>query len=157
MKIATIAAMEMGKGIGYKGNLPWHFKEDLKYFKQLTLNKTVIMGKNTFLSLKKPLKDRDNFIVSSSLKEAEGCKIFNSLTEALSASTKDVFIIGGPSLYGEALYSEIVDEIYLTLILGNYPCDKFFPRVDWEKYDLSTENTIIENRIPLIFLKGTRK
>jgi len=157
VKIALIAAMDLNRGIGYENSLPWHFKSDLAHFKKLTLGKTVIMGRKTFESLGRPLKGRENLVVSSGLKDGKDYKVVKSLEEGIKASKTDSFIIGGSPLFQEALDGDIVDEIYLTLILNNYLCDRFFAKVEWERYDLATEKTIIESGIPLIFLKGVKK
>ena len=89
---------------------PWQISEDLKRFRKITSNSVVIMGKNTFLSIGKPLPNRENIVVSTTLKSADGCEIVRSLDEAINSSkenfpNKDIFLIGGYAIYknGEIL------------------------------------------------------
>ena len=79
-----IAAVAQNGVIGKDGTLPFSLKEDMARFKSLTLHNIVIMGKNTFLSIGAPLKNRINIIVSSTLKSADGAYVVNSLDDALS-------------------------------------------------------------------------
>ena len=71
MKIKLITAYDKNKLIGVDNKLPWDLPEDLKHFKKSTLNKTIIMGKNTYLSLKKPLPNRVNIVISRTLEKTE--------------------------------------------------------------------------------------
>ena len=120
--------------IGKDGNLPWYHKGDLEWFKKITLGHTIIMGKTTFESIGKPLKDRRNIVVSSSLLEGpnDGFDVFPTLETAV-ASTKEsgddeIFIIGGATLYKYALDNEIVDRIYVDFLdIDVDGADTFFP------------------------------
>jgi len=76
--IALIVALNNNNTIGLNNNIPWHSKEDLKYFKKITDNSTVIMGRKTFESIGKPLKNRQNFVVSSQKIFNNEIKIFNN-------------------------------------------------------------------------------
>jgi dihydrofolate reductase/thymidylate synthase len=114
-------------GIGYQNKLPWIIKEDLEYFKYITTTggekeNIVIMGKNTFLSLgEKPLKNRINIVVSSTLKDREGVFIVPSLNSALRLSKnfsgiRYVFVIGGVKLLEQAFYHQLLESIYITAV-----------------------------------------
>ena len=105
------------EGIIGKDNLiPWHYSEDLKRFKSLTLGKTVIMGRRTWESLPvKPLPDRRNIVITRSL--IEGVECFPSIDDALGTCNGDVWFIGGAGIYQEALGK--VDIIDMTIVPDN--------------------------------------
>ena len=83
-KISIIVAMSQNSVIGLRNELPWHISEDLKNFKKITLNHSVIMGRKTYDSIGKPLKDRSNIVISrdTSLK-IDGVEVVNSLEKAI--------------------------------------------------------------------------
>ncbi len=102
--------------IGKDNSIPWHYSEDLKRFKSLTLGKTVIMGRKTWESLPvKPLPDRRNIVITRSL--IEGVECFPSIDDALGTCNGDVWFIGGAGIYQEALGK--VDIIDMTLVPDN--------------------------------------
>ncbi|MDX9872308.1 MAG: dihydrofolate reductase, partial [Clostridia bacterium] len=106
----AIVAVDMNWGIGYKGNLLLRIPEDMQFFKQMTLGKVVIMGRETFESLpgKTPLKDRINIILSKNM-DSENVNIIvrRSLNEIFHElkryNSDDVFVIGGESVYTQLL------------------------------------------------------
>lgn len=118
---------EIGKG----GRMPWHLPADLKHFKKITLGKPVIMGRRTHESIGKALPGRQNIVVTrNTAYTAEGCDIAHSLKEALhlAGNAAEVMVIGGATLYGEAL--PLTDRIYLTRVAGQFEADTFFPHLD---------------------------
>jgi dihydrofolate reductase len=131
--IRAILACDEEWGIGKDGDLPWpHNPADLKWFKETTLNGTVIMGSRTWESLPfKPLPNRKNIVVSKSIKklpdevERLDADILNSRLAYLSRED-NVWIIGGAGLITSVL--SFVDEIWLSRISGVYNCDTFLPR-----------------------------
>lgn len=141
MIISLVAAVDKNNGIGYKGFLPWHIPDELKYFKKITLEKPVIMGRKTYLSLpKKPLPNRQNIVLTKDINfKAFGCEIAHSLKEALelSKNNKEIMIIGGLEIY--KLFLPIANMIYLSKIKKEFICDTFFPKIDWSKWQLSKE------------------
>ena len=135
--ISIIAAVAKDRAIGYKNKLIYWLPNDLKRFKALTTGHTIIMGRNTFLSLPKgALPNRRNIVLSRSAKAFEGCDVYASLEEALQHCTKDedIYIIGGASVYQQAL--PIADRLCLTEI-DDTPAeaDTFFPPYadDWKE------------------------
>ena len=135
--ISIIAAVAKDRAIGYKNKLIYWLPNDLKRFKALTTGHTIIMGRNTFLSLPKgALPNRRNIVLSRSAKAFEGCDVYASLEEALQhcAKDEDVYIIGGASVYQQAL--PIADRLCLTEI-DDTPAeaDTFFPPYadDWKE------------------------
>lgn len=132
--LSLIAAVAENGVIGQDGGLPWHFPADLAWFRQCTQGRTVIMGANTFRAIGKPLPQRDNRVVSSTLSSADtGCPVYPSLKAALSGCTGEVFVIGGARLYQEAL--PLADKLYLTHIRRSYAGDTFFPEVDFSQWE----------------------
>ena len=102
--------------IGKDNSIPWHYSEDLKRFKSLTLDKTVIMGRRTWESLPvKPLPERRNIVITRS--SLDGVECFQSIDDALRTCKGDVWFIGGAMIYQEALgKADIID---MTLVPDN--------------------------------------
>jgi dihydrofolate reductase len=138
--LTIIAALDENYLIGNHNSLPWNLPEDLKQFKQLTQNQIIIMGRRTFESLKKPLPQRINLVVSSTLKEdleqrSPLLHIFPSLDSALAYARtleKEIFIIGGASIYQQAL--PLADRMYLSHLPGTHSGDAFFPKFNKEDW-----------------------
>ena len=146
--ISIIVAVAENSVIGRDNQLIWHLPADLRRFKLLTENHSVIMGKNTYLSLPeqfRPLKNRRNVIVSSSMKKADGVEVVGSVEEALRLcqGEEEVFIIGGASIYRQTI--DTADRIYLTVVCKAFDGDVVFPAIDrrmWhttEKSELLTD------------------
>jgi dihydrofolate reductase len=137
MNISIIVAVSNGWVIGNKKSLPWYLPADLKHFKEITMGHYIIMGQNTHESIGKPLPGRFNIILSLDPKyKSKGCVIAHSLKEALNfaknAGEKEVFVIGGASVYKQAI--SIANIIYLTKIHHNFKGDVFFPEIDFSKW-----------------------
>ena len=127
--ISIIAAVAKNRAIGYQNKLIYWLPNDLKRFKALTTGHTIIMGRNTFLSLPKgALPNRRNIVLSRSAKAFEGCDVYPSIEEALKhcSAEEDIYIIGGASVYQQAL--PLADRLCLTEI-DDTPAeaDTFFP------------------------------
>jgi dihydrofolate reductase len=136
--ISLIAAVADNNVIGCGLEIPWRLPEDMKLFKRLTLGSAVIMGKRTWVSLGRPLKERANIIVSRSLSSADGAIVVSSLEQALAEAAKtgtDVFIIGGRQLYEDGL--EKADRLYLSRVHQSPQGDVFFPVVNWTDWILT--------------------
>ncbi|HOM01663.1 MAG TPA: dihydrofolate reductase [Acetivibrio sp.] len=160
----AIVAVDLNWAIGCKGNLLERIPEDMRFFKQMTLGKVVVMGRKTFESLpgKEPLKDRVNIILSKS-GDFENDKIIvcPSLDELFCELKKynsdDIFIIGGEAVY--TLLLPYCSEAYVTKIDNEYPADKYFPNLDemgeWEQVSISEAKEY--NNIRYSFLKYVNK
>ena len=117
--------------IGCQGRLPWHLPEELQLFRELTWGHSLIMGRETFAAIGRPLPGRRNVVLSSSLAEQPGIVVCRSLTEALAAAQtgKDkVFFIGGAQVFRQAL--PLVATLHISWIRGNFPGDTLFPPFD---------------------------
>ena len=137
--IAIIVAYDEKCIIGHQGRLPWHLPEDLAYFKKVTLNKTVLMGRKTYTSiierLGKPLPKRCNVVISSTLPEQDGIEVIRHLEPWLQKhcdSETEVFVIGGQSVYEAAL--PYAKRLYITHVKGQHDGDVTFPDVDLSRY-----------------------
>lgn len=134
--ISLIAAVGKNNELGLDNHLIFNIPGDLKFFRNTTLGKTVIMGRKTYESIGKPLPKRINIVVSNSLKETDGITIINSFEEVLEKylnSEEEVFIIGGESLYN--YFINYAQNIYLTKVYANAVADKYFPSFDENNYN----------------------
>jgi dihydrofolate reductase len=146
--ISIIAAVAKNRAIGYQNKLIYWLPNDLKRFKTFTTGHTIIMGRNTFLSLPKgALPNRRNIVLSRSAKAFEGCDVYPSLEEALKHCTpdEDIYIIGGASVYRQAL--KLADRLCLTEI-DDTPndADTFFPPYEDDWQEESREDHPIDDR-----------
>lgn len=135
--ISIIAALSNNHVIGKNNCLPWNLPADLKHFKQLTMNKPIIMGRKTFESIGKPLPGRLNIIVTSNAKfHAPHCRIAASLDEAIKdlGQHPEVMVIGGAMLYQQAI--AIAQRLYLTIIQHDFTGDTYFPLYDLNDWKL---------------------
>ena len=126
-------------GIGYKNTIPWKNKEDMRWFKKLTINNAVIMGWTTFESLGKPLANRLNIVLSPDLdattvySQNENIRNARTIEGAIDIAEKEgyeiVFVIGGGSVYRQYLEKDLIDTMYIDLISINESIeyDTFFP------------------------------
>jgi len=152
MKIKMIVAHDKDNGIGFKNIIPWDIKSDLKKFKNLTVgnNKNaIVMGRNTWESIKNPLSKRDNLILSNTIKLDFSftnnninnlVKSFTNITYLINFCKErdydEVWIIGGSKIYDIFLNSNdyLIDEIYITYFDSIFKCDTFFPKIPENKY-----------------------
>ena len=142
-------------GIGKDNNLPWHFKTDLRYFSKKTKgdgNNAILMGKNTWLSLpRRPLPNRDNFVLSTTLETNNCFKSINEAKEYFNNHNYDeVWIIGGSSIYEQFINDPDVKKIYVSEIKKEYECDTFFPKFS-DDYVLSSVEVVEENDTKIEF------
>lgn len=138
MIISQIAALAKNKVIGSEGGLPWDIPEDMKYFRDKTAGHIIVMGRKTFESFPKPLKNRLHVVITrqKDYPVPEGVHVFQDIASALEFCKgktdqwgQEVFIIGGGEIYKQSLLQS--DYLYLTLIDGEFPGDTRFP--DYEK------------------------
>ena len=142
MKITIIVAYNLNNVIGLNNKLPWHIPEDLKHFKDNTLGKNVVMGKNTFFSLSKPLKERNNIVLSTSLDKTKDITIFKSVKDLLDAKYDELMIIGGDSIYKQ--FIDIADELIITKVSNYNNGDTYFPYFDESNYNLDLNRSKFE-------------
>lgn len=160
----AIVAVDLNWGIGYKGNLLERIPEDMKFFKQTTIGKVVIMGRETLESLpgKEPLKDRINIVLSRNENFSNDkviiCRSLTELFDKLKNYLEDdVFVIGGESVYIQLL--PYCSDAYVTKIENTYNADKYFVNLDKnESWELLTKSEIKNyNNIKYSFLRYINK
>jgi dihydrofolate reductase len=145
VKVDMIMAMDLNQGIGLGNQLPWpSIKEDMDFFKTVTMNKTVIMGRKTFESIGKPLPGRINVVLTRDLDyRPPGVWVYNSPHELMKNLVgDDVVVIGGKNIY--QIFMPHVRDLYVTFIHNEYLCDTHmdidFTQWDcvWEKIDVAS-------------------
>ena len=150
MNVHLIAALTPKGVIGDKGTLPWHISEDLKHFKALTSNSCVIIGRKTFdsLNMLEGLPNRKNVVITSKAhKMPKDGKVMwvDSLNKAVSLAYlfeenyKDVFIIGGASIYEQVFEHNLPNILDLSFVKKEYTGDTTFPifnKQEWEEDDM---------------------
>lgn len=139
--VALIAAVASNNVIGSNNDLPWHIPEDLQYFKDMTLNKPIIMGRKTFDSVGKPLPRRCNIVVSrDTALLIDGAKVVATLTEALQLAREEcsrcgeqeIMVVGGQHIYELAL--PVADRLYITEIDLTPVGNSYFPPIDKKEW-----------------------
>lgn len=138
MIVSTIVAVAKNYVIGKDNQIPWYLPADLKYFKRTTLNHHIIMGRNCYESIGRPLPKRTNVIVTRNpFFVATGCLVTHSIQEALELAQEngetEAFIIGGGQIYEQS--ENLWDKIYLTEVDLEAEGDIYFPKIDFKKWD----------------------
>ena len=135
--VSMIAAIGKNNELGKDNKLIWHLPNDLKFFKETTMNKEVIMGSNTFYSLPKLLPGRKHIVLTSRNIDNDNVLVIHSkqdLLEYLKNIKKEIMIIGGASIYRELL--EVADKLYLTEIEATCSdADAYFPKMKYNDWD----------------------
>lgn len=158
-----IAAIAENNEIGKDNDLIWHLPEDLKRFKKLTTGHYILMGRNTFESIGKPLPNRTSVIITRDKNYfKEGCKIAHSLEEAIEISSKEdeVFIIGGAQIYKYALENNLADVLEITLVHDQFEADTFFPKIDltiWQEIKNEFHKADEKNKFDYSFIRYEKK
>ncbi len=143
MIVSLIVAVAENRVIGKDNDLIWSLPEDMRHFKRTTAGKLIITGRKNYESIParfRPLPNRINYVLTrNSEYQADGCELFSSLTDALSAAKEtgleEIFIIGGGQIYKEAVENDLVDRLYITHVRSNFEGDTFFPEIDWSKWE----------------------
>lgn len=147
-----ITCVDKNWGIGYDGELLFHSKKDMIFFKALTKGRNVIMGRKTLDSLpdRKPLKDRMNIILTRNpddIKKHENLITFTSIDDILEFCSKDKkesIVIGGGSIYNQFL--QYCDTAYVTYVLDEKKADTFFPNLqESERWVLQSQGPVMED------------
>lgn len=157
MRIEIVVAMDEANLIGRDGQLPWRLPDDLRRFKALTLNQTVLMGRKTWDSLNpkfRPLPQRDNWVLTRDPDfAAAGCRVFHSLDQVFAAaapSESPLIVIGGAELYRQLLPQ--VSRIHLTRVHARVEGDTHFPPLDAAQWrETARENHTADERHALPF------
>ncbi|HJV45853.1 MAG TPA: dihydrofolate reductase [Bacillota bacterium] len=150
--ISIVVAMSQNRVIGKNNQLPWHLPADLKYFKRVTMEHPILMGRKTFESIGKPLPGRTNVILTRQQDyQPEGCVVIHTVEDALKlASNEELCVIGGAEIIREFL--PFTDRLYLTLIEQDVEGDTYMPPLDLSAWqEVSYEKGITDEKNPYPF------
>ncbi len=147
MITSLIAAISENNVIGKDNDLIWHLPNDIKFFKEKTLNHHVITGRKNYISIPekyRPLANRTNIILTRQVDfKEEGCVVLHSLEAAIAYARnnneEEVFIIGGGQIYKEAIEKNLVDKMYVTYVKQNFDGDTYFPEINKELWKQVSE------------------
>ena len=138
--IALLWAEDDNGIIGKGGTLPWHLPNDLKYFKEKTLNHKIVMGRKTFEGMgSRPLPKRESIILTRQTEYSHaGVTVLHDVKEVLALDNEEdtLFIIGGSEIF--ELFLPFADILYQTVIHAEFDGDTYFPAVDWNEWGLES-------------------
>ena len=148
MIVSIIVAVAENGVIGSENQLIWHLSDDLKNFKKITTGHCIIMGRNTFESIGKPLPNRTNIVLSRKKDYyVKGCEVLNSLNDALTYSEnmgeEEAFVIGGQAVYNEAY--DLADKLYLTKVSASRQGDAVFTKIQLDQWNLISHKFVERN------------
>ncbi|RUO29630.1 type 3 dihydrofolate reductase [Aliidiomarina soli] len=135
MHISLVAAMAANRVIGKGGEMPWHLPKELKYFKEITLGKPVVMGRRTYESIGRPLPGRHNIVISGSNPALpDEVSVVSSVDEALvvAGDVDEIMVIGGGEIYRQFL--PVATRLYLTEIDLVVDGDTWFPEFNSDEW-----------------------
>ncbi|SNR14601.1 dihydrofolate reductase [Tenacibaculum jejuense] len=160
--ITLIAAIGQNNELGKDNDLIWHLPEDLKRFKKVTSGHHILMGRNTFESIGKPLPNRTSIIITRNNDYfKDGCLIADSIEKAIELTEgKNAFIIGGAQIYEQTLEKRLADRLDITLIHKTFDADVFFPKIDttvWKEVSREDFKADEKNKYDYSFVSYERK
>lgn len=156
MIISHLVALSNNFVIGVNNELPWKLKKDLQHFSSYTQNKAIVMGRKTYESIGRPLPNRKNIVISSSLNAQEGIEIVSSLDQGIEvakqwnkakAKIEEIVLIGGGYVFEES--KNMVNKLILTRVDCDIVGDVFYPKIDfssWEKISVELFEQDDENQ-----------
>jgi len=156
MIISHLVALSNNLVIGVNNELPWKLKKDLQHFSSYTQNKAIVMGRKTYESIGRPLPNRKNIVISSSLNAQEGIDIVSSLDQGIEvakqwnkakAKIEEIVLIGGGYVFEES--KNMVNKLILTRVDCDIVGDVFYPKIDfssWEKISVELFEQDDENQ-----------
>ena len=156
--IIGIAAVDRKGAIGKGGKLPWHYSADMKFFRETTTGHAVVMGRKTWLTIGKPLKNRLNIVLSrdSNIDPQESLIVLSDIDSVLSfknSLTTDLFVIGGAQIYEAFLpYIErwIITEVPVTV----QGADAFMPKDCLEGFEVGESKSLDDNLVVKFYNRG---
>jgi dihydrofolate reductase len=152
--ISHVVAMSNNNVIGVNNKLPWQLKDDLEHFKEYTTGKIIIMGRKTFESIGRPLPNRQNFVISSNLREIDGISIFQNLEKAIIAAKKynknlnsaqEIAIIGGGYLFRDSI--NYFNKLVLTRVDCEIDGDVYYPKIDLRNWELESSENFLKSEV----------
>ena len=159
--LSLIVAMDQNRLIGDNNALPWHLPADLAFFKRTTMGKPILMGRKTYESIGRPLPGRRNIVISRNPEfQAAGCELVSGLDDALAltVSAEEIMLIGGASLYLQALPR--ITRMYITRIHHEFTGDTWFPEFDEKDWKVESREDFTadqSNPYPYSFVRLVRE
>ena len=156
--ITIIAAIGSNNELGKDNDLIWHLPADLMRFKKVTTGHAIIMGRNTFESIGKPLPNRRSIIITRNTSYTkEGCEVVHSLGDAINLiqDQEHAFIIGGAQIYNESMNKNLVDQLDITEVHQNFEADVFFPVIKnsiWKEVSRASFSSDEKNKFNYSFI-----
>ncbi len=154
--IRAIVAIDSKRGMANDKGIPWDLPTDRAYYRKNTENGIILMGYGTYVEFSKPMHGRTNYVATS--KDEQLREGFEAVTDArgfLQKAEEDVWVIGGAGLFASTL--DLIDELYVTQLEGDFGCTKFFPEYK-DNYELaSASEPKTENGITFRFEIWRRK
>jgi dihydrofolate reductase len=156
--IIGIAAVDRKGAIGKGGKLPWHYPADMKFFRETTTGHAVVMGRKTWLTIGKPLKNRLNIVLSrdTDIEPQESLIVFSDIESVLSFNnslTTDLFVIGGAQIY-EAFLPHIEKWIITEVPVTVQGADAFMPAGYLEGFEVGESKTLDDDLVVKIYNRG---
>lgn len=157
MKINIIVAMDEKNGIGFENKLLWHIPKDLKWLKEKTMGKVIVMGRNCYEDIitytnGKPLIGRTNVILTSkNIQTHKDFVILKTIGDLLEKykNENEIYILGGGMIYQS--FIDMADKLIITHVHSTYKADVFFPKIQYSKYSKIFEENNSENNINFTF------
>ena len=156
--IIGIAAVDRKGAIGKGGKLPWHYSADMKFFRETTSGHAVVMGRKTWLTIGKPLKNRLNIVLSrdTDIEPQESLIVFSDIESVLSFNkslSTDLFVIGGAQIY-EA-FQEHIDKWIITEVPLVVPgADAFMPKGYLEGFEVMESKSLDDDLVVKFYGRG---
>lgn len=156
VQLSIIVATDQHGLIGKDNDLPWRLSADLRYFREITMGKPIIMGRLTHESIGRPLPGRKNIILTTDEGyQAEGCTVCQTIDQAISEcdGAEEAMVMGGASLYEQFLAR--ADKLYLTLVDAELEGDTWFPEWDksqWHQLSRQDHSADEKNDYPYSFI-----
>jgi thymidylate synthase len=157
-----IAALDINRGISLDGRVPWYCPHDMKFFKELTHNHVVIMGRKTYESIPRgnsPMPDRINIVLSQSEFKDDGVLVMTMdqcvqycTTSIQEFKNKRMFVIGGASIYQQFMDKKLVRNMVISHVIQDFECDQYFPSVRKKEWTMTSSQMLDGN--PLVKVCG---
>ena len=153
MIISHLVALSNNYVIGVNNDLPWKLKKDLQHFSSYTQNKAIVMGRKTFESIGRPLPNRKNIVISSTLSSTNEIQIVNSLEQAIAEATdwnkennlfEEVVLIGGGYIFKESI--NLVNKLVLTRVNCDIDGDVFYPSIDFTEWSMVSNKSFKKDK-----------
>jgi len=157
--ITIIAAIANNNALGKDNDLIWHLPADLKRFKKVTTGHHILMGRNTYESIGRPLPNRTTVIITRNPNyKATGCIVVDSVEKAIDVAKEDaqIFIIGGAQIYKQTIASNLVDQLDITKVHQAFDADVFFPEIDpatWKEISKEDFDADEKNKYDYSFIR----